>query len=276
MINLEYNFIAPRLQGRTGNMMFQIANVFAKSLEYNRQLIIPSKESSSNIYESNLFRSFEFVDIDYSKIGNYKTINSPFHYTELDLPSDDKPTRYCGWYQSEKFFKNYSSNILDVYSPTEEFIEEVNDEFKFLKNKSVCAINVRRGDYLTQPTRHPVITKEYINEALKQIPKCEKYLVLSDDIEWCRENIKIEDTIFVENYWDWRGLWLMSQCNNFVLSNSSYSWWGAYLSRDKNKKVITPSTWVGPDITDVMDDIWCDGWIKIPTKYSEGKIILDI
>ena len=276
MINLKHNFISPRLQGRTGNMMFQIANALAKSIEYNRELIIPSKESSSDIYEKNLFRDLKFVDIDYSKIDNYKTINSPFHYTELDLPSDDYPTRYCGWYQSEKFFKKYSDIVIDAFSPTDEFIREAYNDFEFLKNKNACAINVRRGDYLTQPTRHPVITKEYINESIKHLPKCEKYIVLSDDMDWCKNNIKINDVIFVENYWDWCGLWLMSLCNNFILSNSSFSWWGAYLSRDKNKKVISPSTWVGPDIVDIMDDIWCEDWIKIPTKYNEGKIILDI
>lgn len=271
---LKNNFISPRLQGRTGNMMFQIAHALAKSLEYNRQLIIPSRESSSSILENNIFRKLDFLDINFDLISNYKSINAPFHYENLEPPSDNTPTRYNGWFQSEKYFKKFSNIIINTFSPTEEFINKINNDFEFIKNKEVAVINVRRGDYLTQPTRHPVISKEYIFEALKHIPNCEKYIVLSDDIPWCKENIKINNVVYVDNYWNWEAIWLMSQCSYFIISNSSFSWWGAYLSKEKNKKVISPDIWVGPDIIDNMNDVWCDDWIKIPCKYNNGNIIL--
>lgn len=272
---ISKNFIAPRLQGRTGNIMFQVAHAYAKSLEYNRQLIIPNSESSTSELESNILKNFNLIDINYDKIENYNLITAPFHFIELNPPSDIIPTQYSGWYQSEKYFKKYSNIIKNSFYPTKEFIDKINNDFNFIKNKNTTVINVRRGDYLTQPTRHPVISKEYIYEALKYIPNCEKYIILSDDLEWCKKNIKLDDTIYVDNYWNWEALWLMSQCNYFIISNSSFSWWGAYLSKEPNKIVISPSVWVGPDITDDMKDIWCQDWIKIPCKYNNGNIILE-
>jgi len=268
-------FIAPRLQGRTGNVMFQIANAYAKSLEYSIPLIVPSEESAVDHLSQNILRNFKFEKIDYNILDNYKTIESTFHYQDLEAPSYDKPTRYVGWFQSEKYFKKYYENIRNAYYPTDEFINKIHNDFNYIDD-DVCAINVRRGDYLHFPTRHPVVTKDYIIESLKLVPKCKKYFILSDDILWCKENLKIDNSIFIENYWDWKGLWLMSQCTYFIISNSTYSWWGAYLSKKPNKKVIAPSTWFGPDIPEKIDDIYCDGWIKVDTKYSDGKIILNI
>ena len=88
-------------------------------------------------------------------------------------------------------------------------------------------------------------------------------MVVSDDIQWCRDNITLPNCIFA-NFTDYEALWLISLCQHFVISNSSFSWWAAYLSTNNNKVVITPDTWGGWEFTDYinMSDIWCDGWIK--------------
>lgn len=143
-----------------------------------------------------------------------------------------------------------------------------------LTNSVVVAINVRRGDYLTQPRRHPVVTLPYIQEAIKRLPKHDVILVVSDDIAWCKENIKESNVVFAEKYFDQEALWLLSLCDHYIISNSTFSWWGAYLSRNPNKVVVSPSTWFGPDVAENPQDIWCDGWIKIDTKWEDGYIVL--
>ena len=270
---LQPNYITSRLQGRTGNMMFQIAHAYAKSLEFNRQFVVPKSESSSSHLEKTLFRKLDFNINLSNQTEETKTIWVPFTYENVK-PSDDYPTAYAGWFQSDKFFKNYSEIIKDLYSPTKEFVTKANIEFPFLTNSTVGAINVRRGDYLTQPRRHPVVTLDYINEAYKHLPNCDKIIILSDDISWCRENINLPNLVFVENYRDCEALWLLSLCDHFIISNSSFSWWGAYLSRTENKVVVAPDTWFGPDVTDDPKDVWCDSWIKIPTEWKDGFIHL--
>lgn len=270
---LERNYITSRLQGRTGNMMFQLAHGVAKSLEYNRQFVAPYGESSSKHLENTLFRKIDFNIFQTPSQDKSKHIWAPFHYDDV-IPDDTQPTVFAGWYQTEKYFIKYSEVIKDLFSPTLSFIKKAINDFPFLNDSVVGAINVRRGDYLTQPRRHPVITMDYINESFKQLPHCDKIIVLSDDIEWCKENIKLPNLVFVENYKDCDALWLLSLCDHFIISNSSFSWWGAYLSRTGNKVVITPDTWFGPDVTDDPKDIWCKDWVKIPTKWVDGFLQL--
>jgi hypothetical protein len=262
------NFITCELRGRTGNIMFEIAHAFAKSLEFNRQLILPQID----YLRDNILRNFDMVNF---RCENFDLIEYPFHFEKSTTPSLIKPTMYRGYYQSEKYFGNYKNVIKSFYSPTEEFIIRAKNDFPFLDNNTVAALNVRRGDYLTQPTRHPVITVEYINEAYKHLPKHDVLLVVSDDIEWCKENIKLPNVVFNEKYWDYDALWLLSLCNYFIISNSTFSWWGAWLSNYNHKVVIAPGTWFGPDIDSntISDDIYCEGWIKIPTKFQDGFIV---
>jgi hypothetical protein len=270
---LSHNFITCRLQGRTGNMMFQIASAYAQAIKHNRQLTIPSHESLSGHLENTLFRKINF-DIRHSNeiLGtNYKHL--PFHYQEI-LPEENAPTAYTGWAQSEKYFKNFSENVKDLFSPPRSFMDKVLTYYPFFNHSTVAAISIRRGDYLTFPTRHPVVSKEYLEEAYKKLPFHDILLVMSDDPEWCINNLNFPNMIISDNskFWDEEGLWLLSLCDHFIISNSTFSWWGAYLSKSHNKKVIAPQCWFGPDIDYKTEDIYCEGWEVIPSKWENGFI----
>lgn len=272
------NFICSRLQGRTGNMMFQLAHGYAKALEYNRQFIAPSQDSSSSLLEKNLFRKLDFNIKKSEGIDEAEFVVGSFAYSDIK-PADNKPTVFVGWYQSEKYFGRFKEAVRDLYSPPKEFVEKALKDFPFLEHSTVAALNVRRGDYLTQPDRHPVITTEYIEEAYKHLPNHDYIIVMSDDIAWCKENIKLPNMVIIDNnqnrqYWDQEGIWLLSLCDHFIISNSSFSWWGAWLSRTPNKVVIAPDTWFGPDLKEDTKDIYCDDWIKIPTRWDNGFIKL--
>lgn len=271
---LTDNFITSRLQGRTGNLMFQLANGYVKSLEYNRQFIAPFEESSTKHLESTLFRKIDFSIPRTSGLLNSVTVAPPFYYTNFK-PEDNKPTIFSGWFQSEKFFGKYKENVRDLFSPPINFINKALHDYPFFQNNTVAAINIRRGDYLTQPTRHPVVTMDYVNKAYEYLPKHDILLVVSDDIKWCKENIKFPNTIFNETYWDCDALWLLSLCDHFIISNSTFSWWGAWLSRSDNKTIISPDTWFGPDVAEDPKDIWGEDWIKIPTYWDKGFIKLN-
>ena len=64
----------------------------------------------------------------------------------------------------------------------------------------------------------------------------------------------------------------MSLCSHFILSNSSFSWWGAYLSQYENKVIVAPETWFGPDAPQNWQDIYCKDWIVLPTYFNKGMI----
>lgn len=270
---LSNDYITCRLQGRTGNIMFQIANGYVQSLRHNRQFVVPRKESSTSHLEKGLFRKFDFYIDTIPSREVSEHIWAPFTFEQFS-PANGKPTAFCGWFQSEKYFGEYKEVIRSAFSPTSEFIQRAKTDFPFLSSARVAAINVRRGDYLTQPRHHPVVTLDYIEAARKLLPPHDYTIVLSDDFEWCKNNIKGNNIVFPTSYVDQDAMWLLSMCDDFIISNSTFSWWGAYLSGTKDKVVISPSTWFGPDIKEDPKDVWCEGWIKIDTKWEDGYIVL--
>lgn len=262
------DYVIPAIAGRIGNNLFMIANAYARALDWNKPLYVCKDQISyfngvtQDKYSENIFRRIDFID-KFPEIH----VNNPA------IPSDSIPTVYSGYYQSEKFFSKYSEFIISMFGPTHEFIEEVRTKYQMLTHSNnITAINVRRGDYLHNPNYHPVITVEYILEALKRIPVSDYYFIASDDIAWCKENIHLNNMVFIEGYNSYEQLWLLSLCNNFVISNSSFSWWAAYLSRNPNKIVVAPATWFGPDHHADWEDTYCKNWIKLPTFFKDGKI----
>ena len=62
---------------------------------------------------------------------------------------------------------------------------------------------------------------------------------------------------------DWEQMLLMSVCENNIIANSTFSWFGAYFNQNENKKVCYPSLWFGPDMKKDLRDLFPESWIKI-------------
>jgi hypothetical protein len=92
--------------------------------------------------------------------------------------------------------------------------------------------------------------------------KTDQFLVFSDDINWCEENLKLENSIYINDEKDYNELYLMSLCDNNIIANSSFSWWGAWLNKNDDKLVVGPTKWFGPAINHKTSDILPDEWIK--------------
>lgn len=256
---MHVDYVLPLIAGGLGNNLFMIANAYAKAKKYNKKLYLPKKGIDQE-YIENVFKNFDFLE-EYVDNQVYNLV----------VPSDTTHTLYSGYFQSEKCFDEYSEEIKDVFGPPLDFVNRIRLEIPALFAKETTAINVRKGDYLYYPNYHPTVSKEYIFEALKQVPS-EQYLIVSDDIPWCKQNLNIDGAIYLEGYKRYEQLWILSMCHHFIISNSSFSWWGAYLSRNKNKLVIAPETWYGPDGPQHWEEIYCKDWIKFPTYFKDGLI----
>lgn len=119
--------------------------------------------------------------------------------------------------------------------------------------RPVAAIHVRRGDYASDPvarSHHLVCDASWYRRAWERLRQdvgdCQG-LVFSDDPEWAREHLALGGDIQYVTGSPGRPAWVdlarMSQCQHFVISNSTYSWWAAYLSASPHKKVIAPRYW---------------------------------
>ena len=270
----EPNFVTCHMIGRLGNQMFQIANVYAQSLRHKRQLVLPRHDTSVSDYYDTVHRKLQFLLDKSPEPGeNVHTIHTTYHYNQY-VPHDTKPTVFRGYFESEKYFKDYAKEVKELFGPTEDFIKQAYQEYPQLINGTNAVINVRRGDFLNFPRRHPVISASYIHKAAEMLPKVDTIFVVSDDLQWCKENIKLPNTVFV-TYERYKALWFLSLCQNFVISNSTFTWWGAYLSNYSEKKVIIPDVWFGPDALFDLNpkDIYCDGWFRCPSVYDSAGFI---
>ena len=251
--------ITSNLIGGLGNYLFQIATSLAITLDNNDKLIYDENDVTVvhkpiNNYKDNIFRNLHFDKID-CKLTDYNEPN--FHFDEINYTPNLKLN---GYFQSEKYFNHQREKILDFFSPTKNILEKLKTKYSFIDKSNICSIHVRRGDYLRLPNHHPICSSVYYGEAIKYIGTDNVFLVFSDDIEWCKQTFKGSSFIFVENNTDFEDLYLMSMCKNNIIANSSFSWWGAWLNNNIDKKVVAPSTWFGVAITHNTKDLIPETW----------------
>jgi hypothetical protein len=195
----------------------------------------------------------------------------------------DTPDNYCfvGSWQSYKYFEDIRSDVIKDFEIKEELLCHPNYTHYYERIKgAACPVSmqIRRGDYVSNPVYRDILGAQnidYYKKAyfflLKKNPDITLF-VFSDEIEWCKKNIKFTDKlVFVEQEKSKRGvasdLKLMTLCFHHIISNSSFSWWGAWLGEYSNKIVCVPLNWVNPKYSDnfkihAIDNIPND-WIRI-------------
>jgi hypothetical protein len=262
------------LMGGLGNQMFQISHAICQGWKNN----IPSKfklSSHTSIefnqptkYLNNIFRNIEFTN----DIPNTIRIESGFGYKPIN-PSWETSVEFFGYFQSNKNFLGYDDQIIELFQPTEEFINKVKTLYPEINNERTISLHIRRGDYVSISHIHPVIDKTYIDEAIRQNGYYDTIFIFSDDTDWVRQNLTYNNQIVVSGLENYEELWLMSLCKNNIISNSTFSWWGAFLNKNINKNVYTPSIWFGPAGEYNWEDIYIESWTKINVRYSNGLLI---
>lgn len=229
--------------GHLGNSLFQAACTIALAKRNNDSFIL----SPTWKYKD----KFNLPQSCFQNIKPKTTYQEPgFHYCEISYkPNMDLE----GYFQSEKYFKDFEKDIKELFAP----------KFTVGNNKDCASIHVRRGDYVTLPNHHPVLTMDYYNKAIQLIePNATKFLVFSDDIKWCKENFIGNKFEFVEGNAPEVDLILQAKCSHNIIANSSFSWWGAYLNENPNKIVIAPKKWFGQTLSmHNTKDLYCADWI---------------
>lgn len=268
-------FITTHLMGGLGNQMFQIAKAKTEGFIHNTPVyfkpfsFIPMEGNQTITYMDNIFRNIEFRENIYPQ----KRIDE-INWSYTDLKYDyDTSIMFYGYYQSSKNFKNYSEYIKNLFLPTEEFKQKLMILYPLIFEKNSVSIHVRRGDYLTISDILPVIEKSYIDKSLKSIGKYSHVFIFTNDKDWVEKNLDYDKCTIVTDLNDYEDLWAISLCNHNIMSNSSFSWWGSYLNKNKNKKVCAPSIWFGPKGEQNYKDIYEPDWNVINTKFNNGEIV---
>lgn len=264
--------IGGNILGGIGNMMFVIAAVENTAKTNNTTAFFPNVKQHLDKVQNDRLRVYPNSDVstqDYLRIFRNFHWNDIGHTTRRDIyPFYYKPieyidsTLYVGYFQTEKYFNN-REHILHIFEPSDFVLEKI-EKYKMYLTGNTCAIHVRRGDYSLDPnSKHHTKNMDWYNRAM-DIIGADTYLVFSDDAEYAKHNFRGRNFVFIEDK-DYVELFLMSMCKHNIISSSSFSWWGAWLNKNPQKKVIAPKIWFGGNDSDteLAIDIVPDNWIKL-------------
>jgi len=253
--------------GRLGNSMFQYAAVLGSARLSGHQ---PMCNISSIPLLHECFELGSIVDGQQPNpdlLLNEQDLG--FQQIAHNLPFN-RSVDLRGYFQTEKYFKHIEDEVRQNFS----FKQHIRDIAIDKIPEDVCvSVHVRRGDYVVLSDFHPTLDLEYYHDALSNFPD-HIPVFFSDDINWCKEQFShIPNAVFIENedtlnlsagkdsdisgYVD---MCAMSFCNDHIIANSSFSWWGAWLGQGN---VVAPKKWFGPKIKYDCSDIFCDGWTLI-------------
>ena len=266
-----------KLQGGLGNQLFQIFFAISKAKQFGLDFYLPKVywltpvEDSNNSNNSNnannitrrhtyydLFptvRTLEKMDMDDLEKDAEIIEEKDFTFSELNL-NPNKNYVLKGYYQSYKYI------TVDVY-----------DYLKLPKLTTplgeTVAVHIRRGDYLLKSDFHTNLSSntEYYTIAsniIKTKVNNPEFIIFSDDVEWCKKNMLWLSNIFV-SHGEVMELAMMSMCKHHIIANSSYSWWGAYLSRE-NGITIYPERWFEKWVD--TKDMCPNTWEKCRVRYN--------
>jgi len=259
--------ISVLLQGGLGNQLFQVAAAASIAKDINTDICLSPNNHTLNLqgnsvisYKTNVFSKINFVDSNLilKRLELYNEVS--FSYKKI-IKKDNLLLN--GYFQSEKYFASQKEHIKLLYSETEYIKNYIEENYNYIDFKNSASIHVRRGDYLKFPKIHPTCDLEYYKYCINNLEKYDNLLIFSDDINWCKKNLKYNNITFIENEPDYIDLYLMSRCRDNIIANSSFSWWAAWLNNNSDKKVFCPSIWFGTSGPQDYQDIFCEGWIKV-------------
>jgi len=251
-----------------GNQMFIIASTIGAAIANNDKAVFPDlNRENYKFYGDTIFHKLD-KNINKNFILD-KYFEKPYTSTKYNKIEYKPNMCLVGHYISYKYFEHCENYIKQMFVLPIGLQLEIDNKYNNIDFSSSISMHIRRGDYLQLSNYHTNLNLNYYNNGLKYFENINNIYIFSDDIEWCKKNISFENknVFFIDRQKEIYDLYLMSKFENFIIANSTFSWWGAYLSTAKNKKVIAPLNWFGPKRTQnnllEIEDLIPQQWIKI-------------
>ncbi len=283
--------------GGLGNQMFQYAFAFAlKKRNINEDIFVDISHFNGYVIQKNgyeLERIFPNTTIvsascwDICKVSwflpyyflsrfahKYFPKRKSEYYEPKDFVYDPHALEqngdkyFDGYWQSAKYFDEYRDDLLH------EFMFDISDDENLILAKKMKVLNsvgihIRRGDYVNNTTFGSVCTLDYYERGIKAIIQSvvsPKFYIFSNGKDWCEENIipllsgyDVELVDINSGTTSFCDMFLMTQCQNLIIANSSFSWWAAYLNQNKGI-IIAPKKWTS---LDYEDNVPLEEWMLI-------------
>ena len=277
------NNIGIVINGGIGNQLFKIFATISYYIDNSQNYILYTTNDNGyrKYYWDTLFSNISHkvqdkIDITEKYVAPY------FHYKEIPIFNND--TVLEGYFQSHKYFEKNINKIRRIIG-IDEHINKVLTKYPEYTNNKTITIHYRMGDYFNLQLLHPVQKPKYYIEALKTLVN-KGVDIYDHEILYFGEvndrevvddyNREINDTLkelygkdlkykkVSDDIPDWQQLLIMTSSKHYIIGNSTFSWFGAYLSSAIDPIICYPNTWLGPNYAGtITDDLFPEGWIKI-------------
>ena len=254
--------------GQLGNQMFQYASLkgiarnrgFDYMVAHNADVVV---DSLGNKLYTELFNPFDIV-VKQGVLNTQQYIQEPhFQFSEELFNNCPDNASLVGYYQTPKYFNHIKDEIRSDFTFRPEILEPCKEMMEEMVEP--VALHIRRGDFITNVENHYNQDLEYYEEALTKFEKNRQVIIFSDDTEWCnKQKLFAPDRFLIaEGNSPYVDMCLMTMCSGFIIANSTFSWWPAWLSVAEDKKVVYPKQWFGVtgytkdhDVTDLFPRRW--------------------
>ena len=238
--------------GRLGNQMFQFAALKGIARHHGYQCCFPPSSNKNEWTDHQLLIPFKLsstneLNIQYIDVDRPTVIEKGFGFDQDLFNNCPDWVTIQGFFQTEKYFKHIEKEIKNDFTFRDEISDPCNDMISTLDNP--IALHIRRGDFLINSANHHNLPMTYYENGLDCFDEDRQVVIFSDDPEWCFEQKLFDNDRFLvsQSNSPYHDLYLMTQCSDFIIANSTYSWWGAWLCMNPFKEVIYPNRWFGPN-----------------------------
>jgi hypothetical protein len=288
--------IVIRIFGGLGNQMFQYAAAKALALKQDTTIKVdlrwmrayrnskyllgefPLNAEEPDILECLKYTWFPFkrrpfyIYIKFIANLNRKIYMEPAFQYNCDIENIGSDKFLFGYFQSENYFEQDPAEIRKdfAYKPDLSLYDAT--VINAVRKTGSTAIQFRRGDYITdQDTNRNIgfCGMDYYDRAIayvkSNVPDF-KPIIFSDDIAWCKENVRLKGAVFVERSGGspLDDMHLAAQCHNIIMANSTFSWWCAWLNSNPDKIVIAPKRWFrSQDLHEQSGDLVPSVWVRL-------------
>ncbi len=277
-----------KLKGGLGNQLFQYA--FARAISSSKKREVYLDDSDYFFSNHRVKRSFDLLEFNitlrissklnfiHKKYIDWKIKNRLVTFVEQGIYFDENYLKrsgdffFDGYWQSYKYFDFIRAKLQEeiVYKKK---ISSIAKKIQLqLKYKNTVAVHFRRGDYVSdQHTNdvHGFCTMDYYINAMthmKTFIENPMYVIFSDEIAFVKNELgSREDFFYVDGLSSHlEEFEIMKGCNHFIIANSTFSWWAAWLSSNDEKKVIAPKKWFkNEELERQSIDLIPEDWIRI-------------
>jgi len=293
--------ICVRLEGGIGNQLYQYAAGRALALRHRTGLLLDTTTLQRRI-RGVTHRRFELQHFQHSAHLCAPTASSLFpwfhraaavsHWIspwrtfvekgvsyENDFSGLPDQTYLVGYWQSFRYFSSVADQVVADLVPVSPLSAASNAIAQRMDSSVSVALHVRRGDYVSLVAAaelHGTLSPAHYEKAMARVSETvghARYFVFSDDAEWCRANLRLEnDAVFVTHNTGadaWQDLLLMARCQHHIIANSSFSWWGAWLADQRRHAaashlVVAPARWFAGRPEQNLHDRYPAHWVIQP------------